>query len=84
MGKWVGVLYCVKDGPSPSDSRHLSEKVHGSRSTSPVMLTDRESCGVDTLDGDSRGCFFRNGHKVSAADDEVSLALSLAAREGCI
>ena len=67
MGKWVGVLYCVKDGPLPSDSRHLSEKAHGSRSTSPVMLTDLESCGEVGLEGKSKVFFFHDVCKVPAA-----------------
>ena len=76
--------YFVKDGPSTSEGRRSSEKARGSRSTSPVTLTDREIWGVDALDGDRRGCFFRDGREVSAADDEEALALSLAVREGCV
>ena len=74
----------MKDGPSPSDGSRLREKARGNRSTVPVTLTDRESCGVDALDGDNRGCFFRDGREVSVSDDEVALVLSLAVREGCI
>ena len=75
----------MKDGPSPRDGSRSRENARGNRSTSPVTLTERESCGVVTLDGDNRGCFFHNGREVSAADDEdVSLVLSLAAREGCV
>ena len=70
----------MKDGPSTSDGSRSREKVRGNRSTLPVTLTDRESCGVDALDGDNRGCFFRDGREVS----EVSEALSLAARWGCV
>ena len=80
----VGERYFVKDGPSASDESRSREKARGNRSTSPVTLTDRESCGVDALDGDNRGCFFRDGREVSAADDEDSEALSLAARGGCV
>ena len=74
----------MKDGPSPSDGSHLREKAQGNRSTLPVTLTDRESCGVDALDGDKRGCFFRDSREVSASDDEEALALSLADRGGCV
>ena len=74
----------MKDGPSPSDGSRSSEKARGNRSTSPVMLTDRESCGVDALDSDNRGCFFHDGRKVSASDIEDSFCLSLAARGGCV
>ena len=74
----------MKDSPSPSDGSCSRENVQGNRSTVPVMLTDQESCGVDALDGDKRGCFFRNGHEVSASDDEDSFCLSLAAQGGCI
>ena len=73
----------MKDGPSTREGRRSREKARGSHSTSPVTLTDRESCGVDALDGDNRGCFFCNSCEVSAADDEEALALSLAARVGC-
>ena len=76
--------YFVKDGPSTSEGRRSSEKALGSHSTSPVTLTDREIWGIDALDGESRGCFFRDGCEVSVADDEVALALSLAEREGCV
>ena len=72
MGEWVGVRYCVKDGPSPRDGSRLREKALGSCSTSPVMLTDQDSCGVDALDGDKRGGFFRDGHEVSVSDNEVA------------
>ena len=74
----------MKDGPSTSEGRCSSEKALGRRSTSPVTLTEREIWGEDALDGDKRGCFFRDGHEVSAADDEEALALSLADREGCV
>ena len=84
VGVCVGVRYFVKDGPSTREGRRSREKALGSRSTSPVTLTDREIWGVEALDGESRGCFFRDGREVSAADDEVSEALSLAARGGCI
>ena len=69
----------MKDGPSTSDGSRSREKARGNCSTSPVTLTDRESCGVDALDGDNRGCFFRDGRKVSASDVEGSFCLSLAA-----
>ena len=49
-----------------------------------MTLTDRETWGDDALDGDNRGCFFRDGRKVSVSDDEEALALSLAVREGCV
>ena len=62
----------------------IGTTARGNRSTSPVMLTDRESCGVDALDRDSKGCFFRDGHEVSVSDVEDSLCLSLAARGGCV
>ena len=84
MGVCVGVRYFVKDGTSTREGKRSREKALGSRSTSPVTLTDREIWGVGTLDGERRGCFFRDGHKVSAADDEDSEALSLAARGGCV
>ena len=74
----------MKDGPSPSDGSRSRENARGNRSTSPVTLTDRESCGVEALDSDNRGCFFRDGREVSASDNEVALALSLAVRGGCI
>ena len=74
----------MKDGPSPRDRSLLREKAQGNHSTSPVTLTEQEIWGVDALDGDNRGCFFRDGHEVSASDNEVALALSLAAREGCV
>ena len=75
----------MKDGPSPSDGSRSREKAQGNRSTLPVTLTDRESCGVDALDGDNRGCFFCDSRKVPAAGiGEVALALSLADRGGCV
>ena len=80
MGVWVGVQYCVKDSPSPREGRCLREKAQGSHSTLPVTLTDLESCGVEGLDSDNRGCFFHDIHKVPVAGiGEVALALSLAA-----
>ena len=76
--------YFVKDGPSTREGRRSREKALGSRSTSPVTLTEREIWGVAALDGDRRGCFFRDGRKVSASDNEEALALSLAVQEGCV
>ena len=74
----------MKDGPSVRDGSRSRENARGNRSTSPVTLTDRESCGVEALDGDNRGFFFRDGREVSATDDEDSDALSLVARGGCV
>ena len=76
--------YFVKDGPSTSEGRRSREKALGSRSTSPVTLTEQEICGVTALDGDSKDFFFRDGREVSGSDDEEALALSLAVREGCV
>ena len=79
----MGVQYCLKDSPSTSDGRRSIEKARGNRSTSPVTLTDLESCGEVGLEGESKVFFFRDICEVPAAGVGED-ARVLAVQGGCI